>query len=258
MISAKGVSCGYGGKTVLENVTFTLGQSNVLVILGPNGAGKSTLLKTLAGLKRPLNGEVIVDGENIHDLNTTQRAQKIAWVSQSEKMEFAWTVEEYVMLGRSVRSAGFFQTIADKGVVRDCLMQVECADLAQRSILELSGGELQRVRIARGLAQESPLLMLDEPTAHLDIQHQADVLRLIHQLAEQGKNIVLSLHDLNQALALNAEYLVAHDQGCEFFAHREELEKTNLLNQVYKNSIEQIFRLDGSVALLPTYTIDSK
>jgi iron complex transport system ATP-binding protein len=256
MILANDLACGYDHHSVVSGINFALDHGRTMVLLGPNGVGKSTLLKTIAGLRRPIQGSVKVEGHELHTLAIKERAKLIAWVPQSEKLEFGWRVDEFVGIGRTTRTQGLRNSKHDNEVIESSLEKVGCQTLRHRSVLELSGGELQRVRIARGLAQEASILMLDEPTAHLDIQHQVEVLHLLQQLMSDGATIAISLHDLNQATALNAEYLLLHDQRGTHFSDRNELRKTNLLDGVYQNSIEQIVRSDGSVALLPTYTTD--
>jgi iron complex transport system ATP-binding protein len=257
MILVKNLACGYHGKVILQNINGEF-KRQITVVLGANGAGKSTFLKTIAGLQTSLAGSVEVHGANIGSLPIEATAELMAWVSQTEKLEFDWTVEEYVAIARTTRSKGIYFSEQDRLAVNANLKLVECTHLATRSVLELSGGEMQRVRIARGLAQESKVIILDEPTAHLDIPHQVEIIALIQKLAREGKHFVISLHDLNQAIALDADFVMIHDQQATVWEGKNEMLESKLLNQVYGNSIEQWSRADGSIALVPTYTTGLK
>lgn len=198
-LRAESLSCGYPGRRVLESVTLTVDGGEVIALLGPNGSGKSTLLKTLSGTLRPLGGHAYVEGENLFRLSERERARRIAMVPQEERTPFDYTAREIVLMGRLAHSDGLFETRHDHEVAEAAMREADCAHLMDRYYEELSGGERQRVLIARALAQESPVLLLDEPTAHLDVGHQVEVAALLRRLAEKGYAILLAAHDLNWA-----------------------------------------------------------
>jgi iron complex transport system ATP-binding protein len=183
------------GDGILHPVSLQLGAGRVLGVLGANGAGKSTLLRLIYRYNRPQTGRVLVDGEDIRRLPARAVAQRVAAVLQEQPTDFALTVAEIVALGRAPhRRALAGPSARDLHLVDHALERLSLRDFAQRSFGTLSCGERQRVMIARALAQEPWLIILGEPTNHLDIRHQLDVLRLVRGL---GVTVVASLHDLN-------------------------------------------------------------
>lgn len=186
------VSAGYRHLDVLHDVSLTIAEGQMVALLGPNGAGKSTLLRVLTGLHPHRAGHVELFGRDVRHLPGNERAQLVAVVPQEVTTPMAFTVEEMVKLGRWARGS---QTD-----IEPCLVATDMADLRDRFYSELSGGEKQRVIIAMALAQEPKLLLLDEPTAHLDINHRLDILKLLEKLnRERGMTVVMTSHDLNLA-----------------------------------------------------------
>ncbi len=212
-----GVSVTLGGRTVVRAVTgvFPCGW---MAIVGPNGAGKSTLLRVMAGLRRPTTGEVLLDGQPLHRLSAVERSRRIAWLAQQLDGDItAMTVEDVVRLGR-LPHLGLFGTPGphDDALAELAMQQTGTVAWRQRPLRELSGGERQRVLLARALAVDAPVLLLDEPTIHLDPPHQLALLRLLRQQADAGRVVVSVLHEL--ALALRADALLVLDHG-ELRAH---------------------------------------
>src|SRR6185503_3110354 len=159
-----------------------------------------------------LNGAIKIQSQNLDDLTFTQLAQKVAYVPQEELPPFRFTVRQVVLMGRLPLSAGFFDTPADLEATEKAMEEADCCALADRPITEISGGERQRVLIARALAQDSALLLLDEPTSHLDIGHQVAIIQLAQKLRSQGKGLLTAMHDLNLAADLG-ETAVLLNQG---------------------------------------------
>ncbi len=193
------LSCGYGRRAVLNGVSFTLKPGELTAILGPNGCGKTTLLKTLARLLPPLAGAVTLDCHSLAALGRRAIAQRVAFAPQVLAPDWPFTVNEYVALGR-IPHAGWWRplTPADQAVIAQCITRFGLTTLADTRVTELSGGEWQRVRLAKALAQEPQVLLLDEPTAHLDPRYQFDLLSLVRELiAERGLSVAVTLHDLN-------------------------------------------------------------
>ncbi len=212
MIQVAGLRVGYGDTPVLHEIGLTVPPSGILSLLGRNGSGKSTLLRAIAGLLKPTGGSVRVDGLDVLKSKPYQVARKLALVPQQELFSFEFTVREVVAMGRIAAGTGLFETTEDRERVEQAIQEADLAALADRSILALSGGERQRVLMARALAQDAQVLLLDEPTAHLDLEHQAGFIRTVRGLQEKGMTIVAALHDLALAAALGGEAMLI-DQG---------------------------------------------
>ncbi|MDZ5458507.1 ABC transporter ATP-binding protein [Azohydromonas lata] len=213
-MQVSGLSVALGGRPVLDGVDLSV-LPGWTAIVGPNGAGKSTLLRTLAGLQVPQAGTVELQGRSVHRMHVVERARHLAWLAQQGHTTGELTVRETVGLGR-IAQLGLLGTPgpADAAVVAQAMALTECAEWAQRRLQQLSGGERQRVLLARALATEAPLLLLDEPTTHLDAPHQVALARLFDHLARdsvQPRSIVTVLHDL--PIALRADRVIVLAAG---------------------------------------------
>lgn len=213
MLRTYGVVAGYGTRDVLHGIDLTIGPG-LCALVGPNGAGKSTLVRALAGLLAPRAGRVELDGTDLRTLSRGAIARRIAVVPQVFDTLFPFTVREVVMLGRTARLRAFAGPgDADRLAVERALGLLELRELAERRIDTLSGGERQRAVLAMALAQETEVLLLDEPTVHLDPGHQRATLALARDLARRrGVAVAAVLHDLNLASAM-AERIVIVDAG---------------------------------------------
>ena len=200
-----------GSTQALAGVTLAL-RPGWTAIVGPNGAGKSTLLRVLAGLQAPDAGNVSLNSRLLHEVPLREQARTVAWLAQQGDTSGELTVREVVHLGR-LPQLGLFAapTAVDEALVQQAMAQTECAAWQHRRLDELSGGERQRVLLARALAVDAPVLLLDEPTTHLDPPHQIALLRLLQRQARAGRTVVSVLHDLS--LALQADRLVVMDAG---------------------------------------------
>ena len=210
-LSARKLSVRLGSTQALDDVSLSL-QPGWTAIVGPNGAGKSTLLRVLAGLQKPDAGEVHLGGRPLAQWPPRERAMHMAWLAQQGEASGELTVREVVHLGRLPR-LGLFSapTAADEARVDQAMADAECTPWQQRRLHELSGGERQRVLLARALAVDAPLLLLDEPTTHLDPPHQVALVRLVQRQVRAGVTVVSVLHDLS--LALLADRLIVMDHG---------------------------------------------
>jgi iron complex transport system ATP-binding protein len=190
----------YGKPEVLRGVSLTARTGERVGILGPNGCGKSTLLKCLNRKLSPRSGKVALDGEDLARMDRAAIARQIGAVPQSASIPYPFSVAEVVLMGRHIHARRGF-TRDDHRAVQEALARVGLAFLAERSVMELSGGEFQRVLIARALAQESAFLLLDEPTLHLDPAHQLELMDLLTDLTRvHGLGVVMSTHDMSLAL----------------------------------------------------------
>ena len=213
-LRAENVRLGYDSHIVVDDLSLSIPDGKVTAIVGANACGKSTLLRALARLLRPTRGRVLLDGADIHRMKTKEVARRLGLLPQSSTCPPGILVADLVARGRSPHQRLLQQwSSADEETVRDALAATSTLDLADRPIDELSGGQRQRVWIAMALAQATPLLLLDEPTTFLDIDHQMDVLDLVVNLnTQRGTTVVMVLHDLNQACRY-ADHIVAMRDG---------------------------------------------
>ena len=191
--------CGYGKKPVVNDISFEVEDGHFVGIVGPNGAGKTTLLRAIVGLLEVRQGSIAVGGRNIAHLDRRELARRIAFVPQLMEPVDGFSVEELVMLGRTPYLDRFsFEQHDDHDAVKWAIEELKIEELKDRQTTELSGGEFQRVAIARALAQEPKVLLLDEPTSHLDIRFQVNICKLLRKLRSH-RSIVATFHDLNLA-----------------------------------------------------------
>jgi iron complex transport system ATP-binding protein len=211
-LALEDVGFSYGREPVLEGLSLEVSAGSMVALLGRNGSGKSTLLNLVAGVRRPRSGRIRLDGDDLAAIPPRARARRIALVPQAATVPFAFTVREWVSLGRTPYLSPLRGERADdREAVAQAMRLAEVEALAPRLAGELSGGERQRVALAAALAQEPGLLLLDEATAHLDVHHQMTLLALVHRLQrEQGLTVLAAIHDVNLA-ALWFERLVMLD-----------------------------------------------
>jgi len=251
-IALRSVSVSLGGKLVVDDVGLEVGSGEWLTLIGPNGAGKSTLLRAIAGLV-PFDGAILLDGEPLGRLRRRDVARRLAFVPQSPVLPPDMEVREYVLLGRTPYIGPFAsESRRDIAAARRALERLELGPFAERRLHTLSGGEQQRVVLGRALAQEAPLLLLDEPTTALDIGRQQQALELVAELRAQGPLTVLSaMHELTLALQyadrlalLSAGRLVAAGAPAEIATE-------SLLAEHYGAEVQVIENGDGPVAVVP-------
>lgn len=213
ILTAHNISLSYHRQPVLHNISIELDGGLLTALIGPNGAGKTSLLRVLSGALAPDGGQVLLNNRNLAQCSAAERARQIAVVPQIVQLPEGFTVAELVLMGRAPHLPRFGAEGAhDYATAEQAMRQTATFDLARRSALELSGGERQRVLFARALAQQPHVLLLDEVTAHLDLQYQLSSLELARQLVEQGLIVVAVLHDLNLASAY-ADRIVMMDHG---------------------------------------------
>ncbi len=229
------VAAGYDGREVLHGVDLTVERGQMMALLGPNGSGKSTLVRVLSGVLSPSSGDVLLNAKALQTLSRREVAREVGVVSQMGHAIFAFSGLEYVMMGRTPhlgRLQGESQH--DREVAYRAMADTDTEHLAERLITELSGGELQRLTIARCLAQETPALLLDEPTAFLDINHQLQVLGLLQKLNRtQGKTILCVSHDLNLTAAFFDKIALMKAGKIVAVGSPEEIITTERIAEVY-------------------------
>lgn len=213
MIELRDLTVGYGTKAVLSDINQTLSAGQMVCLLGANGVGKSTILRTLAGFLPPLSGNVLLEGRDLLSLSLSERSQAVSIVL-TERVDVPYMkVIDLVGMGRSPYT-GFFGTLTeeDRAIVSEAIEMVGIGSLAQRTIDTLSDGERQKAMIAKALAQQTPIILLDEPTAFLDFHSKVSTLRLMLRLAhETNKTILLSTHDVEMAIQLSNVLWIVQD-----------------------------------------------
>ena len=252
--TGKDLYLSYGGPTIVEGLSVSIPNGEISVIVGPNGCGKSTLLKSLARILIPISGSVLINGDDIQSRPTKDIARQLGLLPQNPRSPDTIIVSDLVRRGRYPHQGIFSQwSKDDEKAVKEALATTGLSECSERSVDELSGGQRQRVWIAMILAQDTPIMLLDEPTTHLDIAHQIEILELLKKLSTQnGRTIVMVLHDLNLA-ARYATNLVAMRNGKIMKAGKpEDVVTSEMIHDVF--SIEaQIIKdpVTGSPLCIP-------
>ena len=200
MIRADAVYAGYNGRVILENVSFSVGEGEIVGLIGPNGAGKSTLLKTLRGILPMLSGSAALMGDDINMLDAKEFARRAAYLQQRVEMTFDYTARDIVLAGRYPYLSWWSQEREhDLAIAEACMAYTGVSDLADNPLHAMSGGQRQRVLLAKVLAQQTPVLFLDEPATGLDIIYQEEIFRFCRELSAAGKTVLLVAHELSLA-----------------------------------------------------------
>jgi len=254
MLEARNLHYAYvADQPVLQGISLTVKPNTVAYLLGHNGCGKTTLLEILGGVRAPQRGEVALDGENVHTLPSHRRAQRVGLVPQLHTPVFSYTVRELVLMGRTpyLKLLGT-PGRADYEVADEAIEQVGLAHLRHRAYTELSGGERQLAMIARGLAQQTDILLLDEPTAHLDPRNQRLVLETVVALAEKSVSFVISSHNPNSALLYAHQVIVMKGGRVVADGTPAEVLTESTLSFAYDMPVEVIYAANGAArAVMP-------
>ncbi|HLX59267.1 MAG TPA: ABC transporter ATP-binding protein, partial [Ktedonobacteraceae bacterium] len=253
LLELRGVTFGYDRQPLLYDVHFQVRAGEMVGLLGPNGSGKTTLLRLVSGALRPQEGAVVLDGRDARAWGRRELARRVAVVPQEMHVPFAFSVEELVSLGRTpYQHLLGSNTREDQRIVGGALQAADIGGLARRIFNELSGGEQQRVIVAMALAQQPTLLLLDEPTSHLDIKYQIELLELVQQLnRETGVTVIAAMHDLNLA-ARYFPRLVLFQRGIVADATPAEVLEPHLLQRVYGVKVQVgILRGAEHISVLP-------
>ncbi|GAX90306.1 heme ABC transporter ATP-binding protein [Effusibacillus lacus] len=237
-LTVENVSVSIDKKTLLRNIGLRVEAGEFVGMIGPNGSGKSTLLKSVYRILQPDAGIITLDGEEIHRMSPRQTAQRMAVVRQESPVEFDFSVREIVMMGRSPHKRLLeSDTAQDREIVDDALSRVGMQEFLERSYTTLSGGEKQRVLIARALAQQAKFLVLDEPTNHLDIRYQLQIMDLVKVL---NVTVLAALHDLNIAAVYCDRLYVIESGEIVAFGTPEEVLRTDIIRDVFGVETEVI------------------
>jgi iron complex transport system ATP-binding protein len=254
-LQTKNIDFGYDNIRVIEDLSLSVTQGEFLGVIGPNGAGKSTLLRLMCGILKPTNGEVLLFGTRLSTRTQRKIAQKIAFVPQETHFTLNFSVEEVVMTGRYPYQRPFArEKKADFDAVNDAINAAAVESLRKRPVNSLSSGERQRVVIARALAQSPDLLLLDEPTSHLDLHHQYSIMELLKGLNANGLTIAVVHHDLNLASLYCKRLLLLHRGRIEAAGTPAELIKRDILNRVYGTDVRIVRHPDKDVPQIFLHT----
>lgn len=208
-IEVENLQFGYNEK-IIDNISFKIEEGKFVSLIGPNGSGKSTIIKLLNHLYPPWQGRILIDNEDINSFSKKELARKISLVPQNTLIEYEFTVEDIVLMGRYPYKKRFERyNEEDYEIAYHALKATNTFHIKDKIITEISGGERQRVIIAKALAQETPIILLDEPTAHLDINHQMEILNLLRRLNKEKKTtIIIAIHDINLASRFSDEIII--------------------------------------------------
>jgi iron complex transport system ATP-binding protein len=250
MLQASGLSFSYGKKKILQEVSFALNPREVVGVVGPNGAGKSTLIKLLTKLLMPLSGVVKLNDQDVQKLGRLELARHLAVVPQGGDLPSDYRVYDLVMMGRTPH-LGFLarESKRDHDLVQSVMQRTDTWQFRERFASDLSGGEKQRVLLARALAQEPSYLLLDEPTNHLDLKYQVEVLSLVRQEIERGLGAVVVLHDLNLAARVCDRLLVLQQGSIVAEGTPNEILTEPLLRDVYGTNVSVMYQGSSPVIL---------
>jgi ABC-type cobalamin/Fe3+-siderophores transport system ATPase subunit len=259
MLEVDRIEVGYNQKTVLHGVSLSLQAGELLAVIGPNGGGKSTLIRALSGVLPLSSGSIRVAGTDIGQLHDQNRARFIAVVPQARNLPSAFTAREVVSLGRTPYLNWLGQlSESDNALIDEAMRQTDTFDLAENLANELSGGEQQRLLLARALVQQTPLLLMDEPTTHLDLQFQYGLMRHIHRLAhpetkeQPARAVLIALHDLNLAYEYADKVALLVKGQITRFGTPSEVLQPEILSQVYNVPLVELKDPhNGKIALMP-------
>ncbi|GBC75324.1 putative siderophore transport system ATP-binding protein YusV [archaeon HR06] len=244
-LEAKDLTSGYKDEDIIKDISLKVKPREILGILGPNGSGKTTLLRSLSRVLKPKKGLVLLDGKDIYSLNQREVAKSLGFLSQIQSITFGFKAFEIVLMGRNPYLKGFqWESDRDFKVVKEAMLATNTWHLAERNINELSGGEIQRVFLARALAQEPDILLLDEPTAHLDLSHQLEIMDLVKSLCkEKGLAVISVFHDFNLAARYCDNIILMKEGKIHSYGKVDKV-----LNE---KNIREVFKVDALVKTHP-------
>lgn len=250
ILEVRNVKVRLGSSEILKDVTFKIGKYEMVALLGPNGSGKSTILKTIFGVLKPVDGVIYLNGESIEEFSFKQIARKMGYLPQ-ENPETNLKVMDVVLLGRTPYLSEFkHPSKKDLEIALDALKSVGLEGFEDRKFSELSGGEKQKVMIARIFAQQSEVLLLDEPTAHLDISSQIEVMELVNKKVRSGLAAIIAMHDINLATSFCNRILMVKDGKIVNAGEPEEVVTQSTIREVFNADVD-VKRFGGKIYVVP-------
>jgi iron complex transport system ATP-binding protein len=238
-----------GRAAVLDNVSVTFDKGRFYGILGPNGAGKTSLIRQILGLTRPDSGDVFLDGRGVTDFSRTELSLILSFLPQAYHRDADFTVYEVVSMGREPYLGYLGQPgEKDRKLIDEALEYVKCSELKDKKITTLSGGELQRVMLARSFAQDTPWIILDEPVSSLDVKHQLELMHMLESLCSQkGKTIIAILHDINLAAHFCSDMFFMKNGSIMYTGRTTDVLTPDILRDIYETEFEFIQRSDSDI-----------
>jgi ABC-type cobalamin/Fe3+-siderophores transport system ATPase subunit len=256
-IEIQNLSFSYKTQPVLRGVTFTARPGRLLAVLGPNGVGKSTLFRCILGLLRHYEGEIFIDGTSAKALSALQLARRIAYIPQTHQSAFPYSVLDMALMGTAHRFSPFsVPGRREKEQAMDALRQIGVSQHAQKSSAQLSGGEQQLVLIARAIAQQTKILVMDEPTSNLDFGNQLRILQRVSRLADEGYAVLLSSHNPQHALQFADEALALYGGGVAAFGPPKDVVDAPLLRRLYGVNVRFVESGGGERFIIPDGDMD--
>lgn len=236
MIKLDHVTFAYEETPVLKEISVNLSAGDFCAVIGPNGSGKTTLLKTIAGLLSPQKGYISVDNKEVKAYSPLELARKVAYVSQRQDIVFDFTVFDTVMMGRNpYQSRWEFSTDSDEKIVSEVLEICHLTHLKDRLLYNLSGGEMQRAMIARAMAQQTPVMLLDEPLANLDINHKFEIMDILAGLNRDRKVIILLvIHDFSFALQYASDVILLKENTLRYYGAAKEVLTPQIIKELFE------------------------
>jgi len=247
VLEVKNAVCGYGKEIVLNQLSFCINQGEILCILGANGIGKTTLFKSVQGHIRLLSGEIFLQGIKLNNYSDKGRAKQIAYVPQAHVPPFPFKVIDVVVMGRVAHIGTFSQpSQKDRKIAQEALKRVNIHQLQDKIYTLISGGERQLVLIARAIAQEANILILDEPTANLDYGNQARILQQIRRLADMGYSVIYTTHNPEHAFSCSDQVLAILNKDEHVIGNADQVITNKLLKKIYRiDAVVQTIRMDN-------------
>jgi iron complex transport system ATP-binding protein len=251
MIQVSDLSFGYGKRMVLNALSFQVKEGTLVSVLGPNGVGKSTLFKCLLGLNHDYSGVVTINGRNAKSMTTKEMAKLLAYIPQSHQTTFSYSVRDMVMMGTTHQMTSFsVPGKSERQQAWHALEMLDLTDLADRPFTYLSGGEQQLVLIARALAQQAKILLMDEPTSSLDFGNQFRVLETVRQLTQHGYTVLLSCHNPQHAFQFSDQVMALKNGAVEAFGSPEKVITKGLIENLYQMKV-RVMDVSGEKFILP-------
>lgn len=242
----RGVSAGYNGKNVIQDISLEVSPGKIIALLGPNGSGKTTLIRSMCRILKPSEGAVTLDGTDIWRMPPKRFTRTVARVPQTAEITWPYTVEQIVSMGRYPHQHVFStHTRSDRVSVEEAIEKTGLQVHRHSQLNRLSGGEFQRAIIARALAQNPRILILDEPVAHLDLKYKVAILDLLHSLSRSGHGIVVSLHDLNLAAMYADELTLLHEGRLFAQGGVDQVLRTEIIESAYETPVSIVPRPGG-------------